>query len=132
MKTIIAGSRTITTYAQVLSACNVADRAPHNIHITEVVSGCARGVDKMGEEFAAAHSIPIRYFPAAWNTFGKSAGYLRNQRMARYAEALIAVWDGESRGTKHMIDLAKRHGLKVYVYITPATPLKAPRKVTGV
>lgn len=60
-------------------------------------------------------------FQADWDRYGKSAGYRRNAEMAKFASeegnkgVLIAFWDGESRGTKNMIDLAKRYGLKVHV-----------------
>jgi len=111
MKTIIAGSREVTSYHEVKQAIEKSE-----FDITQVVSGCARGVDRLGEKFAADYNIPCVKFPADWNTHGKRAGYLRNQQMADYADALIAIWDGESRGTKHMIDIATKAGLAVYVY----------------
>ena len=57
----------------------------------------------------------MRVFPADWDKYGKRAGYLRNVQMAEYADALLAFWDGESRGTKNMIDEALSRGLKVGV-----------------
>lgn len=108
MKVIIAGSRGITEYepfAEELDSL-VEDEA---MSITEVVSGTARGVDQMGERWAKERGIPVKRFPADWERYGKSAGYRRNEQMALYADGLIAFWDGESRGTKHMIDLAKEH-----------------------
>lgn len=108
MKTIIAGSRTITDIDEALNNFN-------DWTITEVVSGCARGVDKLGEVWATTNNIPIKRFPADWNNLGKSAGYVRNHQMADYAEALIAIWDGKSKGTKHMIDIANNKKLKVVV-----------------
>ena len=113
MKVIIAGTRTITDkaiLAEALMAC------PKDIVITEVVSGCANGVDTLGELFAAEFNIPVKKFPAEWDAFGKAAGPRRNEQMARYADALIAVWDGQSRGTLDMIAKAKVRGLKVYVH----------------
>jgi len=86
---------------------------------TVVISGTAWGVDKAGECWAKAHDIPIERYPADWNTFGRSAGYRRNEKMAEVAEALVAVWDGVSRGTQHMIDIAKKKGLKVLVCVFP-------------
>ena len=80
-----------------------------------MLSGCARGADKLGEDWANAHSVTIERYPAQWDSLGRSAGYARNIQMAKSAEALIALWDGESRGTKHMIETAKKHGLKVHV-----------------
>lgn len=83
--------------------------------VTEVVSGCARGVDRLGEQWAQMRSIPIKRFPANWDRDGRSAGPIRNRQMANYAEALVAIWDGESKGTKNMIEEAERRGLVVFV-----------------
>lgn len=111
MKTIIAGSRSVTNYQTLLNALRGCD-----IPITEVVSGNARGVDALGEQFAKTNNISLKLFPANWALFGKKAGFLRNVEMANYAEALVAIWDGKSKGTKMMIDIASSKGLKVYVY----------------
>lgn len=85
-----------------------------------IVSGTAKGADKLGERYAAEKGYEIAYFPADWASHGKRAGYLRNQEMAKYAKeenhgALIAFWNGSSKGTKHMIDIAKKDRLKVRV-----------------
>lgn len=113
MRTIIAGSRSITDYRQVCDA--VIESC---FDITVVVSGTARGVDQLGEQWAHTHGIPIDRYPAQWDRNGKAAGYKRNVVMAILADALIALWDGQSRGTKHMIDEATRRGLRVFVYCT--------------
>lgn len=119
-RTIIAGSRTITEWPIVESA--IFDSG---FEITEVVSGCARGVDALGEQWAKANGKPIKQFPADWKAHGKSAGYRRNMEMADYADQLIAVWDGTSAGTHHMIECANQKGLRVYVLdlSAPAAPL---------
>ncbi|MEO5581136.1 MAG: SLOG family protein [Saprospiraceae bacterium] len=83
-----------------------------------MVSGTARGTDMLGERYADEKGIPKKQFPADWPKYGKSAGYKRNTEMAKYADSLIAFWDGKSRGTKHMIDLAKQYNLKVRVVST--------------
>jgi hypothetical protein len=111
-KTIIAGSRGITDYSLVEEAVKES-----NFCIQEVVSGTARGVDKLGEEYATKNCIPLSKFPADWNKHGKGAGYIRNSQMADYADSLIALWDGKSKGTKHMIDDSKKKGLNVFVKI---------------
>jgi len=80
-----------------------------------VVSGTARGADKWGERYARRFNYIITKFPADWNKYGKSAGYIRNKQMAEYADHLIAFWDGESKGTKHMINLATKQGIIVDV-----------------
>jgi len=113
MKTIIAGSRE--------PGCNVhialdAVHETFSMHITEVVSGTARGVDQLGETWAENLDIPVTRMPADWDGQGRSAGYVRNEQMAKYADACICIWDGQSRGTKHMIDLAKKYQLALVVY----------------
>jgi hypothetical protein len=110
MRTIIAGSRGVTDQSIVDKA--IADSG---FTITAVISGTARGVDRMGEDWARRHRIPIERYPAQWDIDGRSAGYKRNELMGFMADALIAIWDSESRGTKHMINIAQRKGLKIYV-----------------
>lgn len=116
MKVIIAGSRTITDPQVVADAVRKS-----GFQVTEVVSGCARGVDLLGSQWAAHNGIPWKAFPADWEKHGKKAGYLRNVEMANYAEALIAVWDGESRGTKHMIDIMTERKDR-FVFVHSALP----------
>lgn len=111
MKTIIAGSRDITD-PKILEMALIFSK----MDITEVVCGGARGVDELGRLWAINYDIPITMFPAEWDKYGKSAGYRRNRDMAVYADALIAVWDGSSKGTKNMIDVARNKGLSVYVF----------------
>lgn len=88
--------------------------------IIEFISGKAKGADTLGEKFAKKHDYKITLFPADWNQYGKAAGPIRNRQMAEYAAqadkgVLFAFWDGESRGTKNMIDLAKQYGLDVHI-----------------
>lgn len=111
MKTIIAGSRGITEYGIVALAVALS-----GFKVTEVVSGTARGVDLLGERWAALNGVPVAKFPADWDGFGKQAGFVRNTFMAEYADALVAVWDGKSAGTKSMIHLAERELLAVYIH----------------
>jgi hypothetical protein len=114
MKVIIAGSRDIEDYNTLLAAIK---ECPFNGEITEVVSGGARGVDRLGEKYARESNLSLLKFIPDWETHGKRAGYLRNTKMAKNADALIAIWDGESNGTKHMIETAKSLGLKYFVYV---------------
>jgi hypothetical protein len=115
MKVIVAGSRDVIDYLIVEEAIR---SSPFANDITEVVSGTARGVDRLGENYAKFNNIPIKRFPANWDKYGKRAGYLRNAEMAHYSDALVAVWDGVSPGTKHMIDLATKEGIEVFIYNT--------------
>lgn len=111
MKTIIAGSRTAT----MTDVFDAMDNCPWQEEITEVVSGCEpKGADRCGENWALAAELPVKRFPANW-LLGKSGGPIRNREMARYADALIAVWDGKSRGTANMIEEAKKCGLRIMI-----------------
>lgn len=128
MKTIIAGSRKGIVYTDIEEAINLCGWIP-----TEVVCGEASGADSFGKNWAKLHNVPLVSFPAKWNdlsyqdaiiktnSFGKKydakAGIRRNHQMGDYADALIAVWDGVSRGTKDMIDYSNKKNLKVFVYI---------------
>ena len=110
MKAIIAGSRSISLIRFVEQAVLAS-----GFDITEVVSGGARGVDLLGERWAGLYDKPVKRFRADWSKYGKSAGFRRNNEMAAYADALIAVWDGESHGTKHMIEAMVKLEKPVYV-----------------
>lgn len=109
MKVIIAGGRDIWDREAVDAAVEES-----GFEITEVVCGGAPGVDTLGARWAKRNSIPIKVFPAEWARLGRSAGPVRNMQMAKYADALIAVWDGQSHGTRNMIETAKLRGLKIY------------------
>ncbi len=111
MRTIIAGSRGGIHYQNLLDALKEISWTP-----TFVISGTARGVDLMGERWAKENNLPIERYPADWDKHGKPAGYIRNAEMADKASALLALWDGQSRGTMHMINLAKKKGLVVHVW----------------
>lgn len=111
-KVIIAGGRDFNDNELLYEKCDYLLSKQTEI---EIVSGVANGADKLGEIYANDNEYPIKQFPANWDKYGKSAGYKRNEEMAMYADALIAFWDGKSKGTKHMIELAKKHNLKISI-----------------
>ena len=119
MKIIIAGGRDFNDYEKLALECSKIIFSPEErCHQPEVVSGCARGADQLGQSFAKQYHIPITFFPANWDLHGKSAGYRRNIEMAEYVKdngMLVAFWDGKSKGTKHMIDIAKERNIKTFV-----------------
>lgn len=98
MKVVIAGSRNIKDRLALVKAIKQS-----GFEITEVVSGKARGPDSMGEAWAMANDVAIKEFPAEWTRFGNAAGLIRNNQMAKYADAAIILWDGKSTGTLNMI-----------------------------
>jgi hypothetical protein len=81
----------------------------------QIVSGGARGADALGEKLAKELDLPCKIFPANWDVYGRSAGYKRNRQMAEYADMLIAFWDGKSKGTEHMINLAREYDLDIEI-----------------
>jgi hypothetical protein len=111
-RVIIAGSRTFADYELLCKKCDIYLSSLSDI---EIVSGAANGADRLGEKYARSKGYPIKQFFANWEEYGKSAGYRRNEEMAKYAHALIIFWDRESRGSKHMIDLAKKYNLAIKI-----------------
>lgn len=122
LRVIIAGSREFNDYELLKkSAIEIITKKTMLPDLTRIVSGGARGADTLGERFANEMGLEITRFIPDWDGLGKRAGYVRNAEMAKFAVEdnndglLIAFWDGKSRGTKHMIDLANRYGLEVHV-----------------
>lgn len=111
MKTIIAGSSNINDREVLQAALNACEWVP-----TSVLCGCAPGADTLVEQWALENDLPIYRFPANWKKFGKRAGFLSNEEMADSADALIALWDGRSVGTRHMLDCARRKRLSIHVW----------------
>ena len=124
MKVIIAGSRTLNNPkyvdAAIGSAFNKWMQEDHenwqNYMIPEIVSGGAQGVDFLAELHAKKKSLKFTEFKADWDTLGKRAGFVRNSQMAEYADRLISVWDGKSKGTFHMISEMVKRNKPVFVY----------------
>lgn len=111
---VIAGSRSFNNYT-LLSKVVKQVINKENITNPIIISGGARGADELGERFAHDNNLHCRVFPAQWDKYGKSAGYRRNVEMANISHLCIAFWDGESRGTQHMINICRERGIKVYV-----------------
>src|SRR3990167_4869356 len=96
MKLVIAGSRTINDYSSfdIHQICCSLPKYPD-----VVLCGMAKGADMMGWQFAHDYMIDCEEYPALWNPHGKQAGMIRNRIMAQRGDALLAFWDGSSRGT---------------------------------
>ena len=126
MRVIIAGGRDFNDYVLLREEClKILRQLKSEGYNTKrenitIVSGKARGADTLGEKFQKEFKLNLKEFPADWN-IGRQAGYIRNNNMAEYAKkdeeigVLIAFWDNQSKGTKHMVDLANKHGLRVFV-----------------
>ena len=114
-KVIIAGSRGFSNYKLLREQCNKFLREKRKTNNIIIVSGHARGADTLGEKYAQDEGFALEIYPAQWKKLGKQAGYRRNEQMAEVADALIAFWDGSSKGTKHMIDIMNEKNLLVRV-----------------
>lgn len=125
LRAIIAGSRDFDDFPKLMNSSidilsEIANKRD-DLDRIRIISGTARGADKLGEQYAKIAGYELSKFPADWENLGKRAGYVRNAEMAKFAiedgnyGVLIAFWDGKSRGTKHMIDLANKYGLEVHV-----------------
>lgn len=110
MKLIIAGSRHIEQFIA-YGECVKWRIANRDKVATEIVSGgnggvredgVKIGVDLAGEWYADYYDIHVRRFNPDWNKHGKAAGPIRNRQMAEYADALLLIWDGQSRGSANM------------------------------
>ncbi len=112
-KVIIAGGRHFDNYELLKEKCDYFLQDKVKTHRIVVVSGKASGADKLGERYAEEKGYEIEEHPANWEQNGRAAGPIRNAEMAKASNALIAFWDGESRGTQSMINLAKKHNLEV-------------------
>lgn len=151
IRVIIAGGRDIEDIFWVkraIAGCKFLkdiedDVNPWKYVIGEVVSGKAPGVDTAGEAWAKENGIHVEPFPADWDNidvpnavvrtrrdgtkYNAIAGHIRNEQMAEYADALIAIWDGKSTGTKNMIDTARAKGLIVHVSKVKPTGMRDPK-----
>lgn len=114
-KLIVAGGRDFNN-SEVLSRtiCQLAHGEYANMAIS-IVSGMARGADSLGYLFAIKHNVVKYQFPADWNQYGKRAGMIRNKAMGDFADGLLAFWDGQSRGTKQMIEYMRSLGKPVHI-----------------
>jgi len=116
-RVIVAGGRNFTDYEKVKS---VLDEFRKNNDDIEIVCGCAKGADSLGDRYAKEHNIPVKYFPADWDANGRAAGPIRNSEMLKYAGKdgyLVAFWDGKSRGTKDIVSKAEKNGMAIKIFL---------------
>lgn len=112
MKVIVAGSREFNNEKFIFKKLDELLKQYQDI---EIVEGACRGVDLIARKYAINNDLSLKEFPAQWNTYGKAAGGIRNDQMAKYADVLIAFYDGSSKGTSNMIKAAKRENLDVHI-----------------
>ena len=107
-RVVVAGSREFNDYNLLSSELDKFLAGKKNVTI---ISGTARGADRMGEQYAAEHGYKIDQFPAEWSKYHQGAGPIRNLEMVKTADAVVAFWDNQSTGTKNIIDCAKQENI---------------------
>ena len=123
MKLIIAGSREITNKVEIFEIIRKYIETSFKVNLLtdiselSIISGMAREIDSVAVKYAKENNIKLLEYPANWKNFGKSAGHIRNLEMAKDGTHLLAIWDGQSKGTKNMIDQMKKMGKSTYVVI---------------
>ncbi|MHC5064963.1 MAG: SLOG family protein [Planctomycetota bacterium] len=129
IRLIIAGSRSLPESSQSVDKIEThLEGLGWHGKIDCVISGTAGGADTCGEFYAERHNIQLVKMPADWKRLGRSAGYRRNEEMADRASHLLAIWDGVTKGTRHMINIARERGLVVAVRKFQKPP---PKKKSG-
>lgn len=113
MKVIVAGGRDFSNYELL---CRKLDVILSRQKDVQIVCGEARGADSLGRRYAEERGYTVLSYPANWEKYGRSAGFRRNEEMAQVADALVAFWDGQSKGTQHMIQLMKNKPTRVVRY----------------
>lgn len=132
MKLAICGSRHLKQNFDLNYLESIINKL--NISVTEIVSGGAKGADKVAELYAAKQSLKLKIFHAQWQTFGISAGTVRNKQVVDYANYVAVLWDGKSKGTRHVIEYSGETGKPIEIIILPQQYFKAekPKRLKGI
>ncbi len=83
-----------------------------------IVSGGARGIDKKAEEVSELLEIDFHCYRAKWKKYGKKAGIIRNEKLINHSDAVIAFWDGESKGTLNSIKYAQKNEMPILIIMS--------------
>jgi len=106
MKAAVIGSRNLKM--------DISEYIPGGV--TEIISGGAAGIDTAAERYAKKHGIPTKIFLPDYESFGSVAPLVRNRKIVEAADIIIALWDGDSRGTMHAVNYARELGKKIKLY----------------
>ncbi|MDR2818915.1 MAG: DUF2493 domain-containing protein [Desulfovibrio sp.] len=117
MSIAIIGSRTFDDY-QTLESVVLNTLKEKDVKLSDItiVSGGAKGADSLGRDFAQKYGTQYKEFLPDWEKFGKSAGFIRNNDIVEHSDFVIAFWDGQSKGTRHSLELARKAGKPYYAY----------------
>jgi len=107
-RVVVAGCRDFNDYQFAKKYIDLYISKIRQEHNLVFLSGGCRGADMLGERYATENGFKIERYPAAWDTYGKKAGPMRNKQMAENCDFVICFWDGQSKGTKSMIEYARQ------------------------
>ena len=130
-KVIIAGGREFDDYRLLKAKLDLLFKNKIKKEII-IVSGGARGADALGERYAKEKGLQLSRKPANWKLFRSQAGFVRNREMAEMADACVCFWDGQSSGTKHMIDLANEYNLDLRIVSYSKKLRSKPLQINGI
>ena len=99
MKLLIVGSRSITDF-------DLSEYVPSQTDL--IISGGAKGVDTLAEEFADQHQISKLILRPKYHLYGKAAPIKRNEQMVDLADEILIIWDGISRGAQHTLKFVQK------------------------
>ncbi len=122
-RVVIAGCRDYDNYKEAKEYIDFCISNIRKISTIVIVSGGASGADAIGERYAKENGFRLEKYPADWNKYGKSAGPMRNEKMAKICDYVICFWDKKSPGTKSMIEFAKKYQKPIRVKYIITTKL---------
>ncbi len=106
---VVAGSRIFNDYKKFKTQMDSILRFYDKTEEILIISGGCQGTDALGERYAIENGIETEIFKACWEKYGLAAGPIRNEKMVRSCDVVICFWDGKSKGSKSLIDLAKKY-----------------------
>lgn len=117
MRVLVCGSRDFNDYKKLEEELDEWRFKDQGREYTSLIHGAARGADRLAGIYGKSLGIPVLSFPADWNKHGRAAGPIRNEQMLSEGkpDIVFAFWDGKSIGTKHMIDISRKAGVRVKV-----------------
>ena len=116
MTIVIGGCRNFNDRSVVFQCLDEYLKLYKNTSEIIFLSGHCSGVDLLAEEYAKQYHYKLKIFPAEWGKYGRAAGSIRNKTMVEKSDVVIAFWDGKSRGTKNLIELAKKSKCPLYIH----------------
>ena len=116
MRVAIIGSRELGESGQEKCCYNqICGSVPRNC--TEIVSGGAEGIDMLAQKYARENSLLFTRFDPEYGSYGKNAPLMRNAEIIKYADLVLAFWDGKSRGTAQAISLCCENNKLIEIFL---------------